>query len=1556
MGKIIGALLLLLSVITLSAQEPTNVVAERQQGTTLPALRAACNNQAGTIKLGPLIGKSNTPTTSSIIYLCFRDSFSITHNGDSDLSSDPVPATPAGIGYVFYNCKPRLTPRGPTLNDILKDTCINRSSILVNGTPQAPNLGFWIARGDRLGNIGFSNRGALQSLYNKGKPVSFFFAPITIDRFNNASNLPAYEEASPGAGIGNCVNVNPTQAFQVVYLNAIVASNIKNSIDAVGCQGSFVLNGGLPEFEPNSKYKIDISLASNSSIKGTVTKSNLGSGDTTRFFVPRPGIYNITVEDGKSCGTTFTVDMAGCDATSFRLPFTNARPGDNVCIDMTVKDFKQIAAMELRVAWDAKVVQFSNVAKINTTLTGLTFGSQISLNTTKDTLRVAWIDPNLKGVTLPDSAVLFQLCFKVVGRLGQNSPIKFLKPRQPNETLGDPNTVPYGYIFNDGQINISDAVLFVGIKTDSVRCNGDKTGAINITAASGVPPYQITWRSLSPLPVASGFGDILTSGGAFSIPSLLAGSYVIRVQDSSTPLNVYTDTIEVIQPPSLAIRLVPLRDPSCFGAKDGSLKAEILINAVTQSTLDTTKLKLVWSVPGKRGKLQIDSLKAGPYSATITDQVGCINTASSNLANPSEITLLSNITQPACSGLANGQISVTASGGTTANGRYRFKWAGRADTSAATSTVKNLLPGKYCVIITDDRGCSVERCFQVSAIKTLSIDPAIKDITCFNGNNGEIVAAGNTDGAPPLLPYTFTWKGVLGAPAMSTTTSSTISKLKAGTFIVTMRDNDPRGCFTVDTFIVKQPKQLSLLVVERVNESCRVGGDGLIRVSASGGTPGYTFNWSNNQRDSVISNLVKGNYTLTLTDRNGCDTTFTIPVTAPASPIINSLPNFTLNCPNDKNGTLTVTASPNGSPIATYQWSNNISGRQIIGLSPGSYIVTVTADDGCKTVDTAFVIAPTAVKIDSVIAKSPICPTEKNGQLRVVASGGTAPYRYVWQSTPRNDTTVLSTRIALAAGNYDITVVDAKNCPAATTTARVDDPPRIVVLFTDSTAIRCVGECNGGAKASALYSNGKSGRFTFTWPSGEKSTNVSSSIATKLCGKFQTLAVQDSNSCVSSARVSVPSPDSILIKPIATPVVCNGQANGKIIANVSGGSKPYIYLWVGNGGTTDTLKNLGVGTYRVRVTDNRGCNTEKTADVTQPDALVISINQAFTRNATCSNTTDGKVTIQVNTQDRINPLGPSPFTWSGGVSSPSSLFAEKLKPGRYYVTVTDTKGCTDSASYNVLSPPPVVAVIRQPAEPKCFGETTLIRVDTAYGGNGNSLRDYTFTLNNNGLSEPVTRAVPTFAGRIIVRVEDQAKCAFLDTLTVNQPVQLLAEFIPDKVTVELGDSTITLNPKITSSLAVSSYLYNPAKFLSNAKIKNPIVRPEDDQEYVLTVVDVNGCTAQAKVFVELDRTRNIYIPNAFTPDGDGINDEFRVFACKGVRRINFAQVFDRWGNKVYDNATGTGIAPDCNGGAIIWDGTQGGNRLNQGVYVYVVQVEFLDNVKLVYRGDIKILR
>jgi gliding motility-associated-like protein len=156
-------------------------------------------------------------------------------------------------------------------------------------------------------------------------------------------------------------------------------------------------------------------------------------------------------------------------------------------------------------------------------------------------------------------------------------------------------------------------------------------------------------------------------------------------------------------------------------------------------------------------------------------------------------------------------------------------------------------------------------------------------------------------------------------------------------------------------------------------------------------------------------------------------------------------------------------------------------------------------------------------------------------------------------------------------------------------------------------------------------------------------------------------------------------------------------------------------------------------------------------------------------------------------------------------------------------------------------------------------------------------------------------------------------------------------------------------------------LWLPAKGLSDDKIVDPYVLTatrttrdlRDDTEYILTVTDSSGCKAEGKLFVELDRNRNFYVPNAFSPNGDGRNDEFRAYGCKGVKTINYARVFDRWGNQILEQKN---ITVDCLGGTILWDGLLSSKQAGQGVYVYVIEVEFLDDVKLLYRGDIGLVR
>ena len=127
--------------------------------------------------------------------------------------------------------------------------------------------------------------------------------------------------------------------------------------------------------------------------------------------------------------------------------------------------------------------------------------------------------------------------------------------------------------------------------------------------------------------------------------------------------------------------------------------------------------------------------------------------------------------------------------------------------------------------------------------------------------------------------------------------------------------------------------------------------------------------------------------------------------------------------------------------------------------------------------------------------------------------------------------------------------------------------------------------------------------------------------------------------------------------------------------------------------------------------------------------------------------------------------------------------------------------------------------------------------------------------------------------------------------------------------------------------------------------------PIEDIVYSLTVVDTNGCEGFDDVLIEVDKNRNVYIPNTFTPNGDGTNDVFRVYAGVGVNRITKFQVFDRWGESVFEatDLIPNDLGPDG------WDGTFKGEFMNPGVFIYLIEVEFVDGVVLLYRGDITLL-
>jgi hypothetical protein len=1567
---IIPIAVMLLLAGSLGAQVPNFKLAKSAAAVDGLEMRVPCaQNDAGTISFGTLSGQSNDVSLDTI-YLCFGDTLPVLHNGDFVLDGDPNPATNPGIGYAFYDCRP--TVDGPDIGTILTDSCLNTDDIIYfDGIsfPQ-PDPGIWIASAiNTNGDVNLINNGFHQQAYTPGDgnrgPVQLWFAPITLDVFQP---IPGFEDAM---GVqGPCVSVSVDEAFSVVYLEEIQVTQVFDNFGP-GLEQAFVVEGGLPQFDDNTSYTITINPLTPGSTAGTVVTANPSHGDTVICTFDRPGEYELIIEDGKSCQfveSTFVVPV------ELNGGINVGAPGDTICVPITVDNFVDMNSLQMTIGWDETVLDFVGLNNLTTDLPAFNAGifNTSDMLTDAGTLTMNWFDPLGNTYSLDDGSILFEICFEVIGSLGETSPIEFLD----NPTMIQMGNVnfpfpfsQYPFTLNPGIVTVTSQSFIVSSSAEDVSCSGDDDGAISFTAIGGVPPYTYSWNTLPPVGLDN-TGTIAMSGDTVTATALSPGTYEIVVMDSDMPASTVIDTVEIEDGVLLSVNIATFQQPTCNGDDDGALIANVSLNGVELMDPAAQGITFQWDVPGETGQI-LDGIPFSSHSVTVTNASGCTAEDVGNLNQPAVLNMPSDSTEIApatCSGAMDGSIAVAAVGGVPSGGPYTYIWSAPLnDTIVAPSSQQaNLNPGQYTVTVLDDNGCTDVETFNVTAAKILEINIIDTiDVRCNGADDGVIQITGTTLGQAPFGPFTYDWTA-LGSGQMLT--GNNITGLEPDVYVVTVTDQDPAGCAVIDTFEITEPQPIVIQELELENESCDMGGnDGSITIGVTGGTAPYTYTWSDMQTDSIATGLSAGNYTVEVEDANNCMQMATFTITAPTPPQVTSLDDDAVTCAGDTDGSLTVTAVDGGAPIDSYTWSNNQTGTTINNLSPGTYIVTITATDGCFTVDTAEVIAPDPIVVDSLIATSPSCVGGADGSLTVFASGGTQPYTYIWANTPTNDTTTNVLYPALSAGTYEVTVVDANGCtgPLAVATQQVEDPAGIVIDFTNVQGVSCFDNvCDGQATASAQYADGTQGTFNFVWPSGEVDLGVSTSTATELCRDNQTVDVTDANGCVQSAEVFIPSPAEIVLTIDASNVSCAGEMDGTATAMPTGGAGGFTFLWPALGDMDATVDNLTAGDYTVEVTDANGCVKEQTVTLTEPDPLILSVDQGNTQDVSCFGLEDGQIAVSFNFNDNINDVGDNPFSFSANVPTANAStdlgLAEGLSADTYTVFITDVRGCQDSVTITLTEPSEIQAIIPDPADPPCFDATTQVIIDTIFGGAGTMLSDYRYMVDGNGvLLTPDVPADIFGDGIHIIEIFDPNGCSTIDTVSIDQPDEIIVSFADDFIEVELGDSLTQLEPIIIPvGTVVDSFIWTPSDYLSNPFVENPFVFPLESLEYTLEIIDENGCRAFGSIFVELDANRNIYIPSAFSPNGDGVNDEFRVYPCTGVSTIASAQIFDRWGNQVYEAPGAIDVSSGlfCANGLPLWDSNFRGDDLNMGVYVYVVEVVFLDGVRLVYRGDVSVVR
>ncbi len=1472
------------------------------------SLLAPCTGQA---KAGTTTRtRGISAKTSNPHFLCLGDTLFVSNTGRV-LTEDPKPSTLAGIGYIFYDCAPSIT--GPGWSDVLTDGCLKKTAF--NGTP--PEGGLYIARGDATGRDTFFNNGSLQNGFKAGSPLKLYFAPVTIYDFN--ARVASVE------GDTACVNVNvadgtATDSFSVVYLNAIKVSNLRYSNRA----GSFTVSGGLSEYDGTSNYTIVVKKRG-AVTTGTVTGTKR-HGNNLTFTVPDDGQYDILVTDGVSCEGTATVFFP---TVAFTLSKEVVKMGDTACVRVTATGFNNVGAFQFLITYDPTLLSF--VKLNNSNIPGFDANSVNTSPSEPGNIFATWIASG-GGVTRADNAPLFEVCFRAIGPNGTISPVRMTgMPSFPFE-IGDPNGNPYGVDTIQGSVKIGSLPVNVTLKADSLTCNGDRTGRIRIIPTGSGAPFAYSWQSKSSL-VTNGIGTMAV-GDTGKITNLAAGIYYLTITNANSDVKI--DSIEIFQPTALFSPTIVTQP--CPGQTNGRIQVNTLGG--------TPPYTYLWS-NGATTSTIID-LSSGSYGCTITDSKGCRDSIRQSIgAIPITVTSR-NITAALCKEVTNGSILIgSVTGGSPVNGNYTFRWSNNKTNVSTTSTNSNLGSGKYFVTISDNT-CETVDSFTVPAQRTLGLLASVTNVVCNGFNTGSILvtATGSSN-----TPYVFTWTGV--ANKTDNVATSLARDLVAGAYPLSIRDQD--GCRIDSSFTVTQPTGIIIDSVELKNESCLVGNDGSITIAASGGntsTSGYTYRWSHSVQATQpsIANLVAGTYTVTVTDGANCFKTRTFSVSVPLKP---TLATTTQNatCFEKGDGVAKVIVTPpSGVTVTDYKWSNGGVIDSITNLTAGTYRVTVTLSNGCLKDTFATVGAPARIKIDTANSstKNPTCPNDNNGSIILVMKGGTSPYIYTWSGGQPTSQPVFA---SLKADVYQFTVTDFNGCAPLETAIPLIAPPDINITFSDIVSTTCFGICNqkrGDGKATAVASGGgaNTGVYSYRWSSGEATAR-----AVALCGGWQSVTVTD-ETCfkIDSIEITQPLPISFLTPKIEEPS-CFGNQDGKAEVIVEGGTPPYAYAW-SNGSTTKDIINVAAGSYSVIVYDRNQCVAPPlSVQINEPEMMQVDTVESETSNVSCFGADDGRIKLQ-----RLGGNGgTTTYRWSPNISQSDSAF--NLKSGIYYITATDRKGCSTSISHTISQPDKIYYFLEPPVQPRCNGELTYVKMDTAFGST--YLHPFTVSVDN-GPQYPVGYQVPVFAGEHLITITEQITgCSDTTSVVIGEPLPILIRFenIVDSVPIPrmlVGLGTqIKISPIVTGSLPIDSVSWTPKDYLTfTSEPLRPIVSPLDDRTYKLRVTDVNGCIGEASILVELERNRNVFIPNVFSPNDDDKNDYFGIFTGVGVKKINYVRVYDRWGELLFANQNLAPTSDPSQG----WDGTFRGKPVQQGVYLYIAEIEFEDGIKLLYRGDVTVAR
>ncbi|MDP4267636.1 MAG: lamin tail domain-containing protein, partial [Bacteroidota bacterium] len=778
--------------------------------------------------------------------------------------------------------------------------------------------------------------------------------------------------------------------------------------------------------------------------------------------------------------------------------------------------------------------------------------------------------------------------------------------------------------------------------------------------------------------------------------------------------------------------------------------------------------------------------------------------------------------------------------------------------SQNTKTATNLSPGTYKASIKfTNYSCSfVSTPVTITEPTQLTANISMQDATCGNNNGTATISpSGGTPG------YTYTWSN-------GKTTGSVIG-LSGGNYTVTVYDKNK--CSVIKSLTINSTNNLQLTVTTTQN-SCNGDASGTASVAVVGGSTPYKYSWSTGDTVSKISRLIKGTYSIYITDFKGCKKDTSVIINDPPKLTITQLIKTDILCNGNNTGSIKTTITGGTTPY-TYIWSNGKTSADLSNLTAGNYQVTVTDNKGCKTTSVIVNInQPTALK--NSISKTDNKCGKSNGSVTLTVTGGTTPYTYTWSNGSKTQN--LSN---IPAETYTVTIKDNNGCSDLKSITIVSGSD-LTVSSPSKTDITCFGKNDGTARAIA---SGGTLPYTFLWSDKESAATI-----TSLQTGAYTLTVTDAFGCSGTNSVVINQPADILITPSQTNILCNGNKSGAVNIIVTGGTIPYTYLW-SNSKTTQNISGLGSGNYSITVTDANSCTKVHSTTITEPSKLSVKIDSTNTTcgfnngtakanvtggtspynylwsnnstnqninnlpagnykltvtdknacsatqktdialssaltlsnprviNPTCKYANNGSITVFAS-----NGTLPYTYSWSNGEDSSTIL---NLIPGNYLVTVTDKIGCTGTSQATITEPSKLSVSSINKTDAMCYEEVSGSINITASGGTS----PYTYTWSNGSTQNSLSRLK---AGDYTVTITDSKECDTIFTVQITQPPAINSSITHSDTKCSLNNGTITVN---------ASGGTPPISYLWSNKSTNNFISGLKAGIYSVTITDGNSC-------------------------------------------------------------------------------------------------------------------